>query len=65
MRYLYELFTFSGCVDAGGKALPHLRVPDNGPEEVHGHECAQGRADGPQPGQELHLPATTGLVMDS
>ena len=31
-----------GRSHAGGQALPHLWVPHHGPQEVHGHQRAQG-----------------------
>ena len=37
-----EYCLLEGCAHAGGQALPHLWVPHDGPQEVHGHKCAEG-----------------------
>ena len=50
----------AGRHHAGEPALPHLRVSDDGPEEVHGHLGQRERDDLQDAGQELHLPDPPG-----
>ena len=57
------MFVLAGRDHAGEPPVPHLRVPDDGPEEVHGHVRQRERDDPQDAGQELHLPDPAGHAL--
>ena len=63
--FYYYCTVFAGRFDARSQALLDIRIPDHGPQEIHGHKHPQRWADGPQIDKILPIPGDAETIIGS